>query len=338
MLTTTEAVATVPPASSEADLPVTSVEVHPGFERLNARSGAALQVAVAFPCDEISISAVVQATEAGFIDPILVGPREQIVTAAADGAHDISLFALADVPDERTAAETAVGFVLAGRAQALMKGGLRTDELLHAVLGAAELHTGRQMSHCYVIDFPDRHDPIILTDTVVNIAPTLDEKADIVRNAIDLARALHIEPRIAILAATEIVNAKMPSTIDAAALSKMAQRGQIVGALVDGPLGLDDALDPHAAQLKGIISAVAGVANILVVPDLDAGNILAKEIEFIGHYDVAGLVLGAAVPIILTSRAETVRTRLASCALAACYAAFLQESARRDARRSRHHV
>jgi phosphate acetyltransferase len=286
---------------------------------LNGGGAARLAVAVAYPCDELAISAAVEASKAGLIEPILIGPRERIGLAAYRAQCDISAFELIDATDDRAAAAAAVGSVLAGRAHALMKGSLHTDLLLHAVLEAPKLRTGRQMSHCYAIDVAGRNEAMILTDTVVNIAPTLDQKADIVRNAIDLARVLHIEPRVAILAACETVNAKMPATIDAAALSKMAERGQISGALVDGPLALDDAIDPQVARLKGIASTVAGVANVLVVPNLEAGNILAKEIEFMEHRRVAGIVLGATVPIILTSRAENVATRVASCALAANY-------------------
>ena len=304
------------------------------LERIGREVAAPLVTAVASPCDPIALEAVLEATAAGFVQPILIGPRVRIAAAAAMAGYDLSPFAIVDARDDADAAALAVAEVTAGRAHALMKGSLHSDTLLHAVIEAPALRTSRRMSHCYVLVLPGRSEPLILTDTVVNVSPNLEEKADIVRNAIELATLLGFPgPLVAVLAAVETVNPRMPSTIDAAALSKMAERGQIAGGIVDGPLAFDDAIDPDAAAAKGIVSRVAGHANVLVVPDLDAGNILAKELEFIGHAEVAGIVLGAAVPIVLTSRAESVRARVASCALAAFYARFDQRSiaARRSA-------
>ena len=281
-----------------------------------------LVTAVASPCDPIALAATLEAAAAGYLRPILIGPRDCITALAAAAGSDLGSFSIIDARDDAHAAALAVAEVTAGRAQALMKGSCHSDTLLHAVIETPALRTSRRLSHCYVLVLPGRVEPLILTDTVVNVSPGLEEKADIVRNAIELATLLGFPgPRVAILAAVETVNPRMPSTIDAAALSKMAERGQIVGGIVDGPLAFDDAIDPQAAAAKGIVSAVAGHANVLVVPDLEAGNILAKELEFIGHADVAGIVLGATVPIILTSRAESVRARVASCALAARYVA-----------------
>lgn len=286
----------------------------------STRPLAPLMTAVAYPCDAVAIAAAVEAAAEGVIEPILIGPRAEIARAASEAGCDVSGFAQIDVSDPAAAAKAAIGEVEGGNVKAIMKGSLHTDELIGPIVREAALHTSRRMSHCYVLDIPGRDELLILTDTAVNIAPTLEEKIDIVRNAIDLAHAIGIpEVRVAILSAAELVNPKMPSAIDAAALSKMAERGQITGALVDGPLALDDALAPEAARLKHLVSPVAGRANVLVVPDLDAGNMLAKEFEFIAHDEAAGIVLGARVPIILTSRAEAVRTRVASCALAALY-------------------
>ena len=307
---------------------MTSADTPPALDswlhRLNPNPGPPLVTAVAAPCDATALAAAVEAARAGLIRPILIGPRAAIVAAADAARCDIAAFETIDVRDDVEAASRAVAEVVAGRAGALMKGSLHTDVLLSAVLAAPSLRTGRRMSHCYVIALGASAEPLILTDTVMNVLPNLDAKADIVRNAIDLGAKIGLGPlRVAILSAIETVNPRIPSTVDAAALAKMADRGQIVGALVDGPLALDDALDPQAAALKKIASPVAGRANILVVPDLEAGNILVKELEFVAHADVAGIVLGASVPIILTSRAETVRARVASCALAAHVAAAM---------------
>lgn len=281
-----------------------------------------LPTAVAYPCDAESLGAAEEAAARGLIVPTLVGPPTEMRAVAERAGIDLRPFEIVAAEGEAGAAEAAVALVLTGKAAALMKGSLHSDAILHAALRAPALHTKRRVSHAYVVLLVGHEGPLILTDTVVNVAPTLDEKADITQNAIDLANALGLAgPRVAILSAVETVCAGIPSTLDAAALAKMAERGQIHGGVVDGPLAFDDAIDPHAAQMKGIVSPVAGRANVLVVPDLESGNILAKELEFVDHAAVAGIVLGLTVPIILTSRAETVETRVASCALAARYVA-----------------
>ncbi|VTZ50327.1 Phosphate butyryltransferase [Methylocella tundrae] len=278
--------------------------------------------AVAHPCDANAIGAAVEAAHAGLITPILVGPKAKILKAAEAAKVDISAFRLVDAPHSVAAAAAAVALVRDGEAALLMKGSLHTDELLHAVLAPdSGLGTGRRLSHVYLIDAPGYPRPLLLTDAAVNIAPDLDQKRDIVQNAVDLAHIIGIEkPRVAVLSAVETVNSKLRSTVDAAALCKMAERGQITGAFVDGPLAFDNAISPEAAAEKGIVSSVAGCADILVAPDLEAGNMLAKQLTFLGGADAAGIVLGARVPIILTSRADSERTRIASCAVAALIA------------------
>ncbi|MFO1150728.1 MAG: phosphate acetyltransferase [Alsobacter sp.] len=289
-----------------------------------AREFPALKVAVAHPCDATSLGAAFEAAELGLIEPILVGPAAKI-RAAADQAMsiDLSRVRLVDAEHSHDAAAKAVALVRAGEAEALMKGSLHTDELMSAVVARdIGLRTARRISHCFVMAVPNHPDPLIITDAAVNIAPTLEVKVDIVQNAIDLAHALRIqEVRVAILSAMETVNPKVPSTIEAAALCKMADRGQITGGLLDGPLALDNAIDLGAAAIKKIVSPVAGRANVLVVPDLEAGNMLAKSLTFLADADAAGIVLGARVPIILTSRADSETTRLASCAVASLVAA-----------------
>jgi phosphate acetyltransferase len=232
-----------------------------------------------------------------------------------------------DAPFSEAAAEAAVQLVREGKAEALMKGSLHTDELMAAVVRRdSGLRTGRRVSHCFVMAVPGHDDPLIITDAAVNIAPTLEDKRDILQNAIDLAHAMMFkEVRVAILSAMEVVNPKVPSTIEAAALCKMVDRKQVTGALVDGPLALDNAIDPEAAQIKGIESPVAGRANVLLVPDLEAGNMLAKSLSFLAGADAAGIVLGARVPVILTSRADSVMTRRASCAVAVLVAQARRE-------------
>ena len=274
--------------------------------------------AIAHPCDEISIVAAAEAEALGLITPILVGPERKIRAAAAAAKVDISRFRLEAAPHSHAAAACAVALVRSGDAALLMKGSLHTDELLHEVLAAdTGLRTGRQISHVYLMDVPNYPRPLLITDGAVNIAPSLEEKRDIVQNAIDLAHVLLIAcPKVAILSAVEMVNPRIPSTLDAAALCKMADRGQIVGGLLDGPLAFDNAISLEAAAEKGIVSAVAGCADILVAPDLVAGNILAKQLTFLAGAHAAGLVLGARAPIILTSRADSARTRIASCAMA----------------------
>jgi phosphate acetyltransferase len=262
--------------------------------------------------------ATVDAAKAGLIAPILVGPRARIEALAEKHGISISGSELVDAPHSVAAAAEAVKLVRAGRAECLMKGSLHTDELMGAVVAReGGLRTGRRVSHCFVMDVPTHDDVLIISDAAVNIAPSLEVKVDIVQNAIDLVRNLGVtDVRVAILSAMETVNSKVPSTVEAAALCKMADRGQITGAVLDGPLALDNAISPEAAKIKGIKSEVAGRANVLIVPDLEAGNMLAKSLSFLADADAAGIVLGARVPIILTSRADSVLTRLASCAIA----------------------
>jgi phosphate acetyltransferase len=269
-----------------------------------------------------------EATKLGLIAPILVGPREKIEHVAKTFGVDIAGIPIVDAPFSHAAAERAVQLVRDGTAEALMKGSLHTDELMAAVVKRdVGLRTARRISHCFVMDVPNHEQALIITDAAVSIAPTLEDKVDIVQNAIDLAHALQIgEVRVAILSAMETVNPKVPSTVEAAALCKMVDRHQITGALVDGPLALDNAIDPEAAKIKRIESPVAGRANVLVVPDLEAGNMLAKSLSFLAGADAAGIVLGARVPIILTSRADSLTTRLASCAVAAMVAKARRES------------
>jgi phosphate acetyltransferase len=275
-------------------------------------------VAVAHPCDATSLESAIEAMRAGIIQPILVGPRAKIAAAAEAAGLSLDGIEQVDAPHSDAAAEIAVGLVREGRAEALMKGSLHTDELMRPVVAREGLRTKRRVSHCFVMDVPGHADPLIISDAAVNIAPTLAEKADITQNAIDLAHALGFQQvRVAILSAMETVNPAVPSTIEAAALCKMADRGQITGALLDGPLALDNAIDPDAAAIKKIISPVAGRANVLIVPDLEAGNMLAKSLTFLAGAAAAGIVLGARVPIILTSRADSRVTRIASCAIAA---------------------
>jgi phosphotransacetylase len=276
------------------------------------------RTAVAHPCDPVCIQAAVEAAGLGLIDPILVGPRHKILAAAAEARADISGLTLIDAPHSHAAAAQAVALVRAGKAELLMKGSLHTDELMHEALKEdTGLRTGRRVSHVYLIEAASYPKPLLITDGAINIAPDLDAKRDILQNAIDLAHVLGIaQPKAAILSAVETVAARLPSTIDAAALCKMADRGQITGAVLDGPLAFDNAISPEAAAEKGIVSPVAGKADILLAPDLMAGNILAKQLTFLGGGHAAGIVLGARVPIILTSRADSEQTRIVSCALA----------------------
>lgn len=304
---------------------------HEKYKHLIERAVKAgpVTVAVAHPCDAVSLEGAVEAARMHLIHPILVGPQARIHDIALNQGLDISGFRIVDAEHSHESADKAVEVVRKGEAEALMKGSLHTDELMGAVVSrAAGLRTARRISHCFVMDVPGHAHPLIITDAAVNIAPTLEEKVDIVQNAIDLALALSAEePRVAILSAMETVNPKVPSTIDAAALCKMADRGQIVGGVLDGPLALDNAISLEAASVKKIVSPVAGRANILVVPDLEAGNMLAKSLSFLAGADCAGIVLGARVPIILTSRADSLVTRYASCAVAALVAAARRASA-----------
>ncbi|MHA3790636.1 bifunctional enoyl-CoA hydratase/phosphate acetyltransferase [Sphingomonas sp. YL-JM2C] len=301
-------------------LPEVSLRDHDGYRRLIdvTANGTPEVTAVVHPCSAAALLAAVEAADANLISPVLVGPEAKIRKAAGEAGRDISAFRIVPAAHSHEAAAKAVDLVRAGEAQLLMKGSLHTDELMGAVLSSATgLRTERRISHAYIMDVPGHPTPLIITDAAINIAPTLAEKADIIRNAIDLAHVIGIEePRVAILAAVETVNPVMPSTLDAAALCKMADRGQIAGGLLDGPLAFDNAISEAAAKEKGIVSTVAGKAQILVVPDLEAGNMLAKQLTFLGGADAAGIVLGARVPIILTSRADSLRTRLASCGVA----------------------
>ena len=304
---------------------------HDKYERLikAAQSQTAIKVAVAHPCDDASLEGAVEAARLGLIVPILVGPPERIHSAAEQASLDIGGMEIVASAHSQDSAEKAVALVSAGRVEALMKGSLHTDELMAAAVSRqAGIRTARRISHCFIMDVPNHPDALIITDAAVNIAPTLDDKVDIVQNAIDLAHAMGVpEVRVAILSAMETVNSKVPSTIEAAALCKMADRGQITGALLDGPLALDNAISPDAAAIKKISSPVAGRANVLVVPDLESGNMLAKSLSFLAHADAAGIVLGTRVPIILTSRADLLLTRLASCAVAVMVAAARRQSA-----------
>lgn len=305
-------------------------EPHAKYQRLieAAQAEATINVAVAHPCDDVSLGSAVEAWRLHLIEPILVGPEARIREVSARADLDISAFEIVPAEHSHDAAAKAVELVTAGRAEALMKGSLHTDELMGAVVSRqAGIRTARRISHCFIMDVPRHPDALIITDAAVNITPTLDDKVDIVQNAIDLAHAMGVaDVRVAILSAMETVNAKVPSTIEAAALCKMADRGQITGALLDGPLALDNAISPEAAAIKRIASPVAGRANILVVPDLEAGNMLAKSLSFLANADAAGIVLGARVPIILTSRADSQLTRLASCAVAVLVAAARRKS------------
>jgi len=293
-----------------------------------AKALAPLPTAVAHPCDESSLSAAVDAARIGLLAPLLVGPGAKIKAVAEKCELDLSGIEVVEAPHSHGAAERAVELVRQGQAEALMKGSLHTDEILGEVVKRETgLRTARRISQCFVMDVPGHTEALIVTDAAVNISPTLEEKIDIVQNAIDLAHALGVtEVRVAILSAVETVNPKILSTIEAAALCKMADRGQIKGGTLDGPLALDNAISAEAASIKGIRSPVAGRANVLVAPDLEAGNMLAKSLSFLAGADAAGIVLGARVPIILTSRADSVTTRLASCAVAALVAKARREN------------
>jgi phosphotransacetylase/acyl dehydratase len=322
-------VATVIPPTEKRRAPVLSLpeihlQRHDSYRALieRTRQIPPIACAVAHPCDASSLRGAVEAAEEGIIAPLLVGPASKIRSVAQESGLDLAHYEVIDVPHSHAAAAKAVELVRAGRAELLMKGSLHTDELMHEVVAKATgLRTARRISHVFIMDVPTYPYPLFITDAAINIFPDLETKADIAQNAIDLHIGLGLgEPRLAILSAVETVNPKIPGTLDAAALCKMADRGQIKGGLLDGPLALDNAISPEAAAIKGIKSPVAGHAQILLVPDLEAGNMLAKNLSFLANADAAGVVLGARVPIILTSRADTVRTRMASCAVAALYA------------------
>jgi phosphate acetyltransferase len=290
------------------------------YERLLARCEtlAAVPTAVVHPCEATALEGAVEAAQKGLIIPILVGPAAKIAEVAAASGIDISNLEIIDVPHSHASAATAVRLIREGKAEILMKGSLHTDELMSAVVSRdGGLRTGRRISHVFIMDVPTYHKVLIVTDAAINIAPTLEDKVDICQNAIDLAHSLGLEkPKLAILAAVETVTSKMTATLDAAALCKMAERGQINGAILDGPLAFDNAISTQAAETKGIKSPVAGDPDILLAPDLESGNILAKQLTFLANADSAGMVLGARVPIILTSRADNVRSRIASCGVA----------------------
>ena len=306
------------PANAPSDRP------HSKYDRLIARAKEvpAPTTIVVHPCDETSLRGPVEAAQAGLIAPILVGPAAKITAVARQHDLDIGRFAIIDVAHSHAAAARAVELIHESKGELLMKGSLHTDELMREVTSAKTgLRTERRISHVFVMDVPAYAETLFVTDAAINIFPDLDAKRDIVQNAIDLFTQIGLgTPRVALLSAVETVTSKIPSTIDAAALCKMAERGQITGGILDGPLAFDNAIDLEAARIKGIKSDVAGRAQILVVPDLEAGNMLAKNLIFIAKADSAGIVLGARVPVILTSRADSVRARMASCAIATLYA------------------
>ena len=296
---------------------------HPGtgkYERLLERCKglAPIPTAVAYPCEETALAGAIDAGVQGLIVPILVGPAATIREIAKAKGINLGNVEIVDVASSHASAAKAVELVREGKAELLMKGSLHSDEILGAVIKKdTGLRTGRRLSHVFLMDVPTYHKVLIITDAAINIAPTLEDKVDICQNAIDLARTFGVDrPKVAILAAVETVNSKMPATLDAAALCKMAERGQIKGGLLDGPLAFDNAISRDAAKMKGITSEVAGDPDILLAPDLESGNMMAKQLSFLANADSAGLVLGAKVPVILTSRADSLRSRIASCAVA----------------------
>jgi len=294
------------------------------YDRLIARAKKVHPAAtlVVYPCDESSLRGAIEAAETGIIVPTLVGPAGRITAVAREHELDIERFEIVDAGHSEAAAAKAVQLVHEAKGELLMKGSLHTDELMRAVTSSGTgLRTARRISHVFIVDVPSHSEALFITDAAINIFPDLDAKRDIIQNAIDLFALAGLgTPRVAILSAVETVTTKIPSTIEAAALCKMADRGQITGGILDGPLAFDNAVDAEAARVKGIKSQVAGRAQILVVPDLEAGNMLAKNLIFLAKADSAGLVLGGRVPIILTSRADSVRSRMASCAAAVLYA------------------
>ena len=296
---------------------------HPGtgkYERLleqRCRGLDPIPTAVAWPCEETALAGAIDAAKQGLIVPILVGPKATIIALAKAKNIDLGGTEVVDVAESHAAAAKSVQLVREGKAELLMKGSLHSDEILGAVVAKEGLRTGRRLSHVFLMDVPTYHKVLVVTDAAINIAPTLEDKVDICQNAIDLAKTFGVErPKVAILAAVETVNSRMPATLDAAALCKMAERGQIKGGLLDGPLAFDNAISREAAEMKGITSEVAGDPDILLAPDLEAGNMMAKQLSFLANADSAGLVLGARVPVILTSRADSLRSRIASCAVA----------------------
>jgi phosphate acetyltransferase len=297
---------------------------HAKYERLIARAKEvpAATTIVVHPCDETSLRGAIDAAAAGIITPILVGPKAKIDAVARTHGLDISKYEVVDAPHSDAAAAKGVELIREGKGESLMKGSLHTDELMRCVTASAGgLRTARRISHVFILDVPTYPETLFVTDAAINIFPDLEAKRDIVQNAIDLFTQTGLgTPRVALLSAVETVTSKIPSTVEAAALCKMADRGQITGGVLDGPLAFDNAIDPEAARIKGIKSEVAGRAQIIVVPDLEAGNMLAKNLIYLSKADAAGIVLGARVPVILTSRADSVRARMASCAVAVLYA------------------
>ena len=276
-----------------------------------------VRCAVVHPCDEGSLSGAIDSARYGLIVPVLIGPELRIRHVAAEAGIDLTGVEIRSQPHSHAAAEMAAELAASGDVEMLMKGSLHTDELIHAVLSKSVLRTGRRMSHVFRFDVPLYHKPLLITDAALNIRPSLQEKVDIIQNAIDFARVMGVvTPKVAILSAVEMVNPNIPSTLDAAALCKMSERGQITGGILDGPLAFDNAVSLHAAQIKNIASAVSGQADILAVPDLESGNMLAKQLEYLAGASGSGIVLGARVPIALTSRADGPSNRVASALLA----------------------
>jgi phosphate acetyltransferase len=306
---------------SIADALTSGLNDHFLFERMVGRfeSREAFPVAVCWPCSAVSLAGALEAAQAGIIRPILVGPGRELAPIAASLALHLGSYEVIPADSEESAAEQSVALCRSGRAMALMKGSLHTDLLMHAALQKdAGLRSSRRFSHVFVLEAPLYDRPLFITDAAINIYPTLEDKVDILQNVIDLAHVLGVaNPRVGILSAVETVNPKIVSTIDAAALCKMADRGQITGAILDGPLAFDTAVSAEAARVKNLKSPVAGEADILLVPDLESGNMLAKQLEYLGGARLAGIVLGAKVPIILTSRADSSESRVVSCAIAA---------------------
>src|SRR5690348_15426752 len=310
-------IGTIAALAPVADPPVSK------YERLIARAKQLVppNTVVAYPCEETALRGPLEAAEAGIIRPVLVGPAAAISALARKHGLELGGYDIVDVPEPEAAAARAVALIHEGKGELLMKGSLHTDELMREITNSKTgLRTARRISHVFIMDVPHHPETLFITDAAINIFPDLDTKRDIIQNAVDLFTQVGLgTPRVAILSAVETVTSKIPSTIEAAALCKMAERGQITGAILDGPLAFDNAVSPQAAQIKGIKSEVAGRAQILVVPDLEAGNMLAKNLSFLARADSAGVVLGARVPIILTSRADSVRARMASCAAASLY-------------------
>jgi phosphate butyryltransferase len=313
-------------SSEGSNMPELLVQRHRHFDRLlNACKGLPpIVTAVVVPEDKASLGGTLLAFERGLIRPILVGSAARIAAVASGMGANLGDLEIVDLATDDAAAAAAVGLARSGKAEAIMKGHLHTDTLLrHVVDRDSGLRTNRRLSHVFVMDVPGLDQVLIVSDAAINIAPDLEAKVDITQNAIDISLALGIDrPKVGILSAVETVTPKIPSTLDAAILAKMADRGQIKGAVVDGPLAMDNAIDLEAARTKGVTSLVAGHADILIVPNLEAGNILGKELVFVAQADAAGLVLGATIPIILTSRADGEKARLTSCAIAALYRAW----------------